>query len=242
MSFNQFNRSTAQPAANIALDEGLRQHMLRVYNQMGIGVALTGLVAWLIANTPSLFSVFFMATGAPTILGYVAIFSPIVFILFFNSVAMRSSASVLQGMFWLFCAVMGVSMATIFFHYTGDSIARTFFVVAAMFGATSLYGYTTKRDMAQFGGFLTMGLIGLIIAGIVNFFLNSPTIYFAQSAIGVLIFTGFTAYDTQMIKQSYAEHYGQEDNYKIAVYSALKLYLDFINLFTSLLRFMGDRR
>jgi len=230
------------------MDEGLRRHMLRIYNYMGIGVGLTGVVAWLVATTPALFGLFFLPTGGMTLLGMVALFSPLVFVLLLPMVAMRSSAATLQGLFWLFCGLMGISMASIFLVYTGESIARTFFIVAAMFGATSLYGYTTKKNLANLGSFFIMGLIGLLLVGIVNLFLHSTALQFVYSVAGVIIFTGLTAYDTQNIKRNYAQYAAwaggqeQEAGSKLAVFSALSLYLNFINLFNFMLRFMGSRR
>lgn len=241
MSFNPL-RTDQVAVERLGFDEGLRQHMLRVYNMMGLGVGLTGLVAWFVANTPALYSVFYGAMGKPTILGIIAIFSPLAFMFFFSFAAMRASLVTLQGMFWLFCGLMGLSMANIFAYFSTESIARAFFISAAMFGATSLYGYVTKTDLSRMGGFLTMGLIGIIIASIVNIFMASSALQFAVSVAGVLIFTGMTAWDTQRIKQTYAESYGQESNGKIAVFSALSLYLNFVNLFQFMLQFVGGRR
>ncbi len=246
MSFNPFN--TVSPVADKAsFDAGLRAHMLRVYNYMGLGLALTGLVSWFVANTPAVLQLFFAAnpqTGAmgPTLLGIIAMFAPLGFLFFFSFAAMRSSFSLLQGMFWLFCALMGISMASIFLVFTNASIARTFFVVAAMFFGTSLWGYTTKADLSRMGSFMVMGLIGIIIAGIVNMFLQSSALHFAISILGVVIFTGLTAWDTQRIKQTYAESHGVETNNKLALFGALSLYLNFINLFQFMLQFMGVRR
>jgi FtsH-binding integral membrane protein len=213
---------------------------------MGIGVALTGLVAWLVASTPALTQLFFAVNAngmlAPTVLGMVAMLAPLGFIFFFSFAAMNSSLSLIQGMFWLFCGVMGLSMANIFLLFTGESVARTFFVVAAMFLATSLYGYTTKRDLTQMGSFMVMGLMGILIAGLVNLFLHSTGLQFAISILGVVIFVGLTAWDTQRIKESYSEGYGVEGNGKLAVFGALSLYMNFINLFQFMLQFMGNRR
>ena len=144
-------------------------------------------------------------------------------------------------MFWAFCAVMGLSMASIFLVFTGTSIARTFFIDATMFGATSLYGYTTKRDMTQFSSFLIMGLIGVVIASVVNIFLGSSALQFAISVIGIVVFVGLTAWDTQNIKQQYAENFDQESQQKIAVFGALSLFLNFVNIFQLLLHFTGER-
>ena len=161
-------------------DEGLRQHMLRVYNYMGIGLVLTGLVAYIVGTTPALHVPIFS-----TPLKWVVMLAPLAFVLFFSFRMQTISAAGAQGMFWAFCAVMGLSMASIFLVFTGTSIARTFFIAAAMFGATSLYGYTTKRDLSQFGSFLIMGLIGVVIASLVNLFLASSTLQFVVSIVGI---------------------------------------------------------
>ena len=176
-------------------DEGLRQHMLRVHNYMGIGLVLTGLVAYIVGTTPALYVPIFS-----TPLKWVVMLAPLAFVLFFSFRMQTISAAGAQGMFWAFCAVMGLSMASIFLVFTGTSIARTFFIAAAMFGATSLYGYTTKRDLSQFGSFLIMGLIGVVIASLANLFLASSTLQFVVSIVGILVFVGLTAWDTQSIK------------------------------------------
>lgn len=241
MSFNPF-RADPVATARLGIDEGLRQHMLSVYNYMGLGVGLTGLVAWFVANTPALYSLFYAAAGKPTILGIIAMFAPLAFMFFFSFAAMRSSLPTLQGMFWLFCALMGLSMANVFAFFTSESIARTFFISAAMFGATSLYGYTTKADLSKMGSFMVMGLIGIIIASIVNIFMASSALQFAISVIGVIVFVGLTAWDTQRIKETFAEQYGHEANGKMAVFGALSLYMNFVNLFQFMLQFLGMRR
>jgi FtsH-binding integral membrane protein len=151
------------------------------------------------------------------------------------------SAGAAQMMFWAFCAVMGLSLASVFLVFTGTSIAQTFFVAATMFGATSLFGYTTKRDLANFGSFLMMGLIGVVIAGIVNIFLGSSALQFAISVLGIVVFVGLTAWDTQNIKEQYAENYDQESQQKLAVFGALSLYLNFVNIFQLLLNFTGEK-
>jgi FtsH-binding integral membrane protein len=161
--------------------------------------------------------------------------------MFFSFRINAISASTAQMLFWAFCAVMGVSMASIFLVFTGTSIARTFFIAATMFGAMSLYGYTTKRDLSQFGSFLIMGLIGVVIASLVNLFLASSALQFVVSVVGILVFVGLTAWDTQRIKEEYAENAGAEAVQKMAVFGALSLYLDFINIFTLLLNFTGER-
>ena len=217
-------------------DEGLRQHMLRVYNYMGIGLVLTGLVAYIVGTTPALHVPIFS-----TPLKWVVMLAPLAFVLFFSFRMQTISAAGAQGMFWAFCAVMGLSMASIFLVFTGTSIARTFFIAAAMFGATSLYGYTTKRDLSQFGSFLIMGLIGVVIASLVNLFLASSTLQFVVSIVGILVFVGLTAWDTQSIKEQYAENFDAESQQKLAVFGAFSLYLNFINIFQLLLNFTGQR-
>jgi uncharacterized protein len=225
---------TAQPAAYV--DEGLRSHMLRVYNYMGGGLVLTGLVALIVASTPAIYQPIF---GTP--LKWVVMLAPLAFILIMSFRIEAMSAATAQMLFWSFCALMGLSLASVFLVFTGASIARAFFVAAAMFGATSLYGYTTRRDLSSVGSFLFMGLIGVIIAMLVNLFIQSSALQFAISVIGVLVFTGLTAYDTQNIKQQYAEGRGAESQSKLAVFGALSLYLNFINMFQLLLGFTGER-
>lgn len=223
-------------AGQAYFDEGLRRHMLRVYNYMGLGLALTGLVAFAVAMTPPLAAAIF---GTP--LKWVAMFAPLAFVLFFSFRIERMSASAAQAAFWAFAAVMGVSLASIFLVFTGASIARTFFIAAAMFGATSLYGYTTKRDLSRFGTFLIMGLIGVVIASLVNIFLGSTMLQMVVSIAGVIVFTGLTAWDTQSIKEQYAWHHDHETSGKLAVFGALSLYLNFVNIFQLLLNFTGER-
>ncbi len=223
-------------ASGAIFDEGLRQHMLRVYNYMGIGLVLTGLVAFVVASTPALYVPIFQ-----TPLKWVVMLAPLAFVFFFSFRMSTMTAATAQMAFWAFCAVMGLSLASVFLVFTGTSIARTFFITAAMFGATSLFGYTTKRDLSKFGSFLVMGLIGVIIASLVNLFIGSSALQFAISIIGVLVFTGLTAYDTQSIKEQYAEAHGHETNTKMAVFGALSLYLNFVNLFQLLLSLTGQR-
>jgi len=221
----------------VAIDAGLRAYMLRVYSYMGIGLGLTGLVAYVIGNTPAFFAAVY---GSP--LKWVVMFAPIGFALFFGMRLQAIRASTAQMLFWVFAAVMGMSLAYIFQIYTGASITRTFFVTSGAFLGLSLYGYTTKRDLTGMGAFLVMGLFGLIIAMLINMFLASPGLDFALSIIGVLIFTGLTAYDAQKIKEMYFAADGEEVAAKKSILGALTLYLDFINLFLYMLRFMGDRR
>jgi hypothetical protein len=224
------------PTSEAVFDEGLRQHMLRVYNFMGLGLALTGIVALLVASTPAIYQPIF---GTP--LKWVVMLAPLAFIFFFSFRIHAISAATTQALFWTFCALMGLSLASVFLVFTGTSIARTFFITAAMFGATSLYGYTTRRDLSKMGSFLFMGLIGVIIASLVNLFIGSSAIRFVVSVVGVLVFTGLTAYDTQNIKEQYAKEHGSESNTKLAAWGALSLYLSFINIFQLLLSLTGER-
>ena len=218
------------------VDEGLRRHMLRVYNYMGLGLVVTGLVAYAVGTTPALYVPIFS-----TPLKWVVMLAPLAFVLFFSFRMQSMSAAGAQGMFWAFCAVMGLSMASIFLVFTGTSIARTFFIASAMFGTTSLYGYTTKRDLSRFGSFLIMGLIGVLIASLVNIFLASSTLQFVVSIVGILVFVGLTAWDTQSIKERYAENFDAQSQQKLAVFGAFSLYLNFINIFQLLLNFTGQR-
>lgn len=231
-----YGLETARGHAGVLIDEGLRQHMLRVYNYMGLGLVVTGLVAYIVGTTPALYVPIFS-----TPLKWVVMLAPLAFVFLFSFRMQSISASGAQTMFWAFCAVMGLSLASVFLVFTGTSIARTFFIAATMFGATSLYGYTTKRDLSQFGSFLIMGLIGVVIASVVNLFLGSTALQFAVSVIGILVFVGLTAWDTQTIKEQYAENFDQESQQKLAVFGAFSLYLNFINIFQLLLTFTGQR-
>ena len=227
-----------------AIDEGLRAYMLRVYNYMAAGLGVTGLTAWAVANVPALQSIFYTVTAEgirPNILGYVAIFAPLAMVFLMSFRIQRMSFSSAQLTYWVFALLMGVSLASIFWVYTGTSIARVFFITAASFGALSLYGYTTKRDLSGFGSFLFIGLIGIIIAAVVNMFLASSALQFAISVIGVLVFAGLTAYDTQQIKQMYYAADDSEIAGKKAIMGALRLYLDFINMFIMLMQLFGNR-
>ena len=228
---------TPAQAEAAQIDVGLRQYMLRVYNTMAGGLALTGLVAFLVASSPAAVQLLF---GTP--LKWVVMLAPIALVFFFSFKIESLKASTAQTIFWVYAGLMGASLATVFLMFTGASVARTFFVTAAAFAGLSLYGYTTKRDLSAFGTFLVMGLIGLIIASIVNIFLASSMLQFVISAAGVLIFAGLTAWDTQKIKEMYWEADGYEVASKKAIMGALTLYLDFINLFMFLLQFLGVRR
>jgi FtsH-binding integral membrane protein len=218
------------------IDQGLRSYMLKVYNYMTSGLALTGVVAYLVANT-GLFQAIY-GSG----LGFVVMLAPLGIVFFMGFKIEKMKASTAQALFWTFSVLMGVSLSYIFIVYTSTSIMRVFFITAAMFGAMSLYGYTTKRSLARWGSFLYMGLIGVVIAMVVNIFLQSSMMHFVISVIGVIVFTGLTAYDTQRIKAVYAESDGQSVMTKKAVMGALSLYLNFINMFIMLLHLFGGQR
>ncbi len=224
------------------VDQGLRAHMIRVYNYMAGALGLTGVVSYLTAHSPALLSAFYQPTGQMTGLGWLVMFAPLGFVLVLSFGINRLKFSTAQLIYWAFAGVMGLSLTWIFLAFTNESIVSTFFVTAATFMGMSLYGYTTKRDLSGLGSFLFMGLIGIIIASLVNLFLQSTMMQFVISVLGVIIFTGLTAYDTQRIKQIYVESDSHETAGKKALMGALSLYLDFINLFLMLLRLMGDRR
>jgi FtsH-binding integral membrane protein len=240
MMRDDYNQRVFRGAATkvAARDEGLRAYMLKVYNYMTLGLGLTGVVSYLVGTNPTLMNFIFQTP----ILPWIVMLAPLGLVLFLSFRIQTMSASAAQTTFWIYAALMGLSVSFIFIAYTGESIARTFFVTAGTFGAMSLYGYTTRRDLTGFGSFLIMGLIGVIIASLVNLFLASPGLSFVTSILAVLIFTGLTAYDTQRIKASYFEGDMGDVAEKKAIFGALQLYLDFINLFLNLLRLFGDRR
>ncbi|MBO9126030.1 MULTISPECIES: Bax inhibitor-1/YccA family protein [unclassified Rhizobium] len=225
------------------IDQGLRSYMLKVYNLMAIGLAITGLAAYF-AFTFAVSNGQLTAFGAAIYtspLKWVVIFAPLALVFFLSFRINSMSVSAAQTTFAVYAALVGLSLSSIFLIYTGQSVVQTFFVTAASFGALSLYGYTTRRDLSAMGSFLMMGLFGLIIASIVNIFLASSAMQFAISVIGVLIFAGLTAYDTQRIKEMYYAADATMAGRK-AIMGALTLYLDFINLFMFLLQFMGNRK
>jgi len=255
MAFSPDYRTYPQASAATTaavLDAGLRAYMLRVYNWMTSGLLLTGVVAYGIFNT-SLHELFYRsgvtASGMvvrdqPTALAMIAVFAPLAFVLVLSLGVNRLSRSAAQALYWAFCAAMGASLTSIFVIYTSESIVRVFFITAATFAAMSIWGYTTKADLSRMGSFLMMGLIGIIIAGLVNIFLASSALQFAISVIGVVVFTGLTAYDTQRIKATYTQYAyaeGTDGAAKRSVYDALSLYLNFINLFMLLLQLLGNR-
>lgn len=221
----------------VAYDAGLRSYMLSVYNYMASGVLLTGIVALLFAQTEAARTILF----GPGLLKYVIMLSPLAFVMVLSFGIQRLSTGAAQALFWLFAAVMGLSMATIFFVYTGPSIAITFFATSVAFLSLSLWGYTTKRDLSGFGTFLIMGVVGLLVAMLLNLWFQSPAMNLAISAIGVLLFAGLTAYDTQRIKSMYSYVAGTDMMGKTVIMGALSLYLDFVNMFTFLLQFLGNR-
>lgn len=233
-----FQAATATGAASV--DAGLRRYMLSVYNYMFSGILLTGLVAMFFAwggeNSPA---AHIMVGGG--VLRYVIMFAPLAFVLGMSFGQGRMSAATLQAMFWGFAVAMGLSLSTVFLVYTGTSIAQAFFATAAAFAGLSLYGYTTKRDLSAFGTFLIMGLVGLIVASLLNLFFQSGPFALVISIVGVLLFAGLTAYDTQRTKSLYAYVAGTADEQRVVIMSALSLYLDFINMFLFILRLFGNR-
>ena len=232
-------RSVGAGARTAHIDEGLRAHMNKVYGLMSVGMVLTGGVAWAVGTNEAMVSAIF---GTP--LKWVVMFAPLIMVFAFGALINKLSYAAAQLFFYAYAALMGLSISFIFAAYTGVSIAQTFLVTAVAFAGLSLYGYTTKKDLSGMGTFLMMGLIGLIVASVVNIFLASSAVAFAISVIGVLIFAGLTAYDTQSIKNEYVQHaqYGdQEWLGKSAIMGALRLYLDFINMFMFLLQFLGNR-
>ena len=251
MEFNRnniLNRSTTAKQT-VVMDEGLRAYMLKVYNYMATGILLTGIIALLTFKTAvvSITSSGIILTPFGnaiynSALQWVVMLAPLGVVFYMSFGINKMSASKAQTTFWVFASLMGLSLSSILLIYTGLSVTRVFFICSATFGAMSIYGYTTKRDLTKLGSFLMMGLIGIIIASVVNIFLKSSMMYFAISIIGVLIFVGLTAYDTQKIKNMYAASDSGELMGKKAVMGALTLYLDFINLFIMLLRLFGQRR
>jgi|TARA_B110000438_G_C15635184_1_gene572758 uncharacterized protein len=250
MELNRQNTSTKSSASEAIIDQGLRAYMLKVYNYMASGVLLTGVIALLFFKLAVVTGTSGEITGLTNFgstiytsgLKWVIMLAPlgVVFYMSFNIAKMTSAKA--QSTFWVFAALMGASLSSIFLMYTGASITRVFFITAGTFGAMSIYGYTTKRDLTKLGSFLMMGLFGIIIASIVNIFMKSSMMYFVISILGVLIFVGLTAYDTQKIKNMYLVSDSGELMGKKAVMGALTLYLDFINLFIMLLRLFGQRR
>ncbi len=244
--FTLSTQATDGSQASVEVDAGLRKYMLSIYNYMASALTLTGIVAYFSANTPAIINLLYAQNSSgyiePTGLAYLVMFSPLAFILVLSFGINKIQSSTAQAIFWAFAAVMGLSLSNIFLAYTGTSITRVFFITAGTFAGMSLYGYTTKKDLSGMGSFLMMGLIGIIIASIVNIFIASSALHFVISVLGVLVFVGLTAYDTQKIKSMYLEADGSEVMAKKTIMGALTLYLDFINLFIMLLRLFGERR
>ena len=253
MEFNKeniLNKVKAAQQTTVVMDEGLRAYMLKVYNYMATGVLLTGIIALISFKMSVVTDVSGAITGFTSFgntlffsgLKWVVMLAPLGIVFYMSFGINKMSSAKAQTVFWIFAALMGLSLSWILLVYTGVSVARVFFITSATFGAMSIYGYTTKRDLTKLGSFLMMGLIGIIIASIVNIFMKSTMMYFVISILGVLIFVGLTAYDTQKIKNMYLEGDSSEISGKKAVMGALTLYLDFINLFIMLLRLFGQRR
>jgi uncharacterized protein len=236
MSYYDSDARRTSPTIDAQLDIGMRAHMQRVYGYMAGGLVLTGLVAYA-ATASGLYQAI-----AATPLIWLVLLAPLGFVLALSFGIQRMATGTAMLLFWLYAAVMGLSLGGIFLVFTGESIARVFFIAAATFGAMSVYGYTTKSDLSRFGSFLMMGLIGIVIASLVNIFIGSSALQFAISIIGVIVFVGLTAYDTQRIREMYLESDTGEIAGKKAILGALALYLDFINLFMILLQLFGHRR
>ena len=233
----ELKHNTYSQSQSTAIDQGLRDYMMKVYNYMTSGLAISGLVAWGFSQSPTL-----MGAIYGTALQWVVMLAPLGFIFFLGARLQKMSLSAAQMTFWAFAAVMGISLSYIFIVFTGVSIVRVFLITSCTFAAMSIYGYTTKRDLTKLGSFLMMGLIGIIIASIVNLFLQSSAMQFVISCVGVLVFVGLTAYDTQRIKSTYYQVAGTAFAGKAAIMGALTLYLDFINLFIMLMQLFGQRR
>jgi FtsH-binding integral membrane protein len=231
------SRKVSGTFVNATLDEGLRSYMVNVYAYMSFGVLLTGLVSFFMSQSKPLMQAIF---GSPLV--YVIMLAPFGLVWYLAARINTMKYQTARLLFWVYSALIGLSLSSIFLAYTGTSIARVFFISSSVFGTMSLYGYTTKKDLTSWGSFLFMGLIGLVIASLVNLFLQSTAMQFILSIIGVLIFTGLTAYDTQKIKESYDESDSLEIAKKKSVMGALSLYMDFINIFIYLLRFFGERK
>lgn len=240
--FNTQYRTTAVGSMDMAVDQGLRSFMLGVYNKMGLGLVLSGILAYITSSVPAVRDLLFVAGGGYTIVGLIIAFSPLAVILISNFAMKNPSKTGANLLYWGIVSLIGMGLGVLMLRYTGESIASTFFITAAAFGGLSLFGYTTKKDLTGIGSFLIMALVGLIIASIVNMFLNSGMMAMIISGAGVLIFAGLTAYDTQKLKFTYYALQGDNTAMNVATsFGALNLYLDFINLFQFLLSFLGNR-
>lgn len=246
-NYSDHIRQPAQIADSATYDAGLRSYLLNIYNYMASGLILTGLVAFFAAQSQAFLGLMYVmengAIAGMKPLAWIVAIAPLGMAMLLGFNAHRMSTPAVQASFWGFAVVMGLSLTSILLSYTGTSIARVFFITAATFGAMSLYGYTTKRDLSKLGSFLVMGVIGLIIASLINIFLQSSALQFALSVMGVLVFTGLTAYDTQKLKGMYYDlQLEGEAMSKAIIMGALTLYLDFINIFVSLMQLIGERR
>lgn len=237
MDHRTISRKTRVIGAQDGIDQGLRAYMISVFNYMAIGLGITGLTAFAFASSPELMAAIW---GSP--LKWVVMLAPLGMVFFISFKINTLQASTAQGLFLVYSLLMGLSLSYIFIVFTGQSVARVFFITSALFASMSLFGYTTNRDLTAMGSFMMMGVIGIIIASLVNMFFKSSAMQFMISVIGVIVFTGLTAYDVQAIKSVYYESDDSETISKKAVIGALRLYLDFINLFISLLQILGDRR
>lgn len=233
------NFATRRDGVSATYDAGLRAHFQQVYNMMALGLVISGVTAFGVASTPALFQLFH-----GTILGIIVAVSPIFILLFALTPAKVQGMQVntVAAFYLLLTALMGVSLSYIFALYSGQSIARVFFITAGMFAGTSIYGYATRKDLSSLGSLMFMGLLGLILASIVNIFMQSAMVHFVISGVGVIVFTGLIAFDTQRIKETYSYSHGHEANAKMAIMGALSLYYDFVNLFLMLLRLFGNSR
>lgn len=241
-----YTRSYAEKSQK-GFDEGLRNYMLKIYNYMALALLLTGVMAFGTLNFPPLMNLMYQIGPngelmGTTMIGMLITFAPLGIAIFFFMGMGRMTVQAAQTTFWVYAALMGMSLSSLGLMYTGQSLVRTFLICSAVFGSMSLYGYTTKRDLTSIGSFMVMGLIGLIVVSLVNLWLQSSAIYFATSLIGVVIFMGLTAWDTQKLKAMYYSTGGGEMGQKMSIMGAFTLYLDFINLFLYMLRFFGDRR
>jgi hypothetical protein len=250
--FRTYTGATRAAETAAVLDTGLRSYMLRVYNWMTSGLLVSGIVAYAILNVPALYNLFYPlvetsrgAMHVPGGLVWISIFAPLAFVLVLSFGVNKLSLTAAQALYWAFCVAMGISLTNILRVYTGASVTEVFFITAGTFAAMSLFGYTTRADLTRMGSFLMMGLFGIIIASVVNVFVGSSGLQFGISVIGVLVFVGLTAYDTQRIKADYVQYVyagGPEMAAKRSVYDALQLFLNFINLFMLLLQLLGNRR
>ncbi len=238
MEYVKLNKVTHYAGVEQQYDAGLRAYMVGIFRYMALGLLLTGVIAMSVASSPQMMGAIF---GTP--LAWVVMLAPFGLAMFLSFRITSMSVETAQASFWAYAGLMGLSMASIFLVYTGESVARVFFITASIFGTMSIYGHTTKRDLSQFSSFLMMGLIGVVIASLVNLFLQSSALQFMLSIAGVVVFTGLTAYDTQRLKEMYYQVGGNSEmSAKMSILGALMLYMDFINLALSLLRLLGDRR